>query len=421
MTLNNGLNFYTYGSGDDGGYENSSLVSLVILFAGGLTAEYSQGGSKNINGVGSLFASVWTKSSNLLPTIEHCGGSLDVSVSSDYLSLWISIPSHHLPSIQSDLEAFLLKPTLQPHIFDTEKTLSVLDIQGAEDSPRYRASKLFRSFTYAGTPYSLATIGTESSVGTLTLDDIHAYYSSNIKGAGSVAVLVGSYPDEFRTFLAETLGAIPSTGSGIGDTAETLLPDAYDYLVKESYNEAADKHTQQAKLFMAWDAPAASDVKGFFATKMLDGVLSTGMSSPYFKRLRDERGYAYAVSSQYSARRNPSRFVATIGLDYSNTTQCIQDIIHINSSVSRGDAITPERLEVVYNTIASSIMATRESVAGMAFQYALFAMVGVGSHTLDTYLDELKRVTVAELMTHAESIFSSPKTVFILKPASPAS
>lgn len=417
MILNNGLNFYAYGS-DDGGYGNSSLVSLVILFSGGLTAEYGQGRSKNINGVGSLFASVWTKSSNLLHTIEHCGGSLDVSVSADYLSVWISIPSHHLSAIQIDLEAFLLEPTLHPHIFETEKALSVLDIQGAEDSPRYRAGRLFRSFTYAGTPYSLTTIGTASSVSSLTMEDIHTYHASHIKGAGSVGVLVGSYPREFRTFLAETLGAIPNTALSVDGAHLTDSYESYDYLVKESYNEAEDKHTQQAKLFMAWDAPAANDVKGFFATKMLDGVLSTGMSSPYFKRLRDERGYAYAVSSQYSARRNPSRFIATIGLDYSNTTQCIQDIISINSSVSRGDAITPERLEVVYNTIASSIMATRESVAGMAFQYALFAMVGVGSHTLDTYLDELKKVSVPELMTHAESIFASPKTVFIFKPAS---
>jgi zinc protease len=393
MTLGNGVRFTTI--------ERSftDTVSVSIFIKGGLFKE-------NItnNGIGSLTAGTWVKGSEMLEQMEFYGGSIGAGQGTDSFEISFASTAEYFDKAIQLFEDFLLSPTFSKEIFEREKAIQLEEINAINDDPNALAFRNFMKLTYANTPYSLTIEGEKLSVESLTFEDVKSFYKSLLNGKSTTATVAGKFTKEQTDKLSAILSKLP-TGS------EFVNSCTYPEPTEELYKEDEDPRTQQAKLYIGYIAPKASD-PNYAAVKVMTDIMGGGMSSRYFTELRKNRGYAYSVGAFYPSRICTSRFVGTIGLEYSNVPSAIEAMHNINKTFT--ETLTDTELTKVKNYMLGKLLIETETNSKQAWYANFFENAGLGSGYLVKYIEDIKKVDKQALIKASE-IFNSPKAIYILK------
>ncbi|WP_081646939.1 M16 family metallopeptidase [Limisalsivibrio acetivorans] len=377
----------------------TDTVSISMFFRGGLARE-----NESNNGIGSLTASVWVKGSRLLKEAEFYGSSIGAGVSPDFFEVSFSSTAENLDRFIPSLRNFLMNPEFPDDVFEREKRLHLTAIKAVKDDPNAVAMRGFFSETYGSSHYALTTEGNEEAVSALEIDDLKKHKDKLIQGKNAFITVAGSFTEEQVRKLEAVFAEIPS-----GEEFQISCNDTV--IEKDRHIEEEDERTQQAKMFMGYTAPAASD-EDYTAIKVMSDILGGGMSSRYFRALRKEKGYAYSVGTFYASRLCPSRFVGHIGLQYEN----VEDAVSTMESINRGfiDDLGEDELEKVKNYILGRVLIESQTNGKVAWYNNFFMNVGLGESYLSSYVDRIEKITKDDLR-RAAKIFEGPKTLYILK------
>ncbi|PLX70869.1 MAG: hypothetical protein C0602_05020 [Denitrovibrio sp.] len=377
----------------------TETMSVVFFVRGGTVRETTAN-----NGLGSLFSSVWVKSSELLKKIEFYGGGVGASVGSDFMESSFSIPSEYFDELIPYYEEMLLNPVIDKKIFEHDKNLQKEGIKASDDSPDSRSFRGFMKATYANHPYGLSSEGTLESVDTFTLEDITEYGKNILQGANITVAVAGKYTDKQLEKVKSVFAKLPK--------GEPFEVDCSGSVIKEDKTVTDhDDDLQQAKLYIGYTAPNASD-ENYPAVKVISDILGGGMSSRYFNELRKDKGYAYSVGAAYPSRICSSRFIAHIGLSETNVEDAIESIQRMNEEFVND--LTEKELEAVKNYMLGRILIDSQTNSKQAWYACFFENAGLGSEYFANYIDVLKKISLKEIKKASE-IFHKPKTIFILK------
>lgn len=377
----------------------TDTVSVVAFVRGGKTRETAEN-----SGVGSLFTSSWVKSSELLKTSEFYGAGIGASVSADFVEITFSMASEHFDSLIDAYSEFIKNPVIDEAVFEHDKNLQKEAIKASEDSPDSKAFSGFMEATYGGHPYGLSAEGTLETVEKLTIKDLNVYASEILQGANITVAVAGKYSPEQLNRIKEIFGSLPKGEIFQAECAGSSMAKASETVEK-------GEKLQQAKLFVGYTAPRASD-KEYAALKVITDILGGGMSSRYFNTLRKDKGYAYSVGAAYPSRICSSRFVAHIGLSKENIPDAIETIDRINREFVND--LTEKEMESVKNYMLGRLLIDSQTNSKQAWYACFFENAGLGSDYFDNYINVLRGITLADIRKAAE-IFKGEKTVYMLK------
>jgi len=377
----------------------TETLSVVFFVRGGTVRETPEN-----NGIGSLFSSVWVKSSELLKQIEYYGGGVYSSVGSDFVETTFSIPSEYFDKLIDHYEVFIKNPLIDRKIFEQDKELQKEGIKASDDSPDSKAFRGFMAATYEGHPYGLNSEGTLESVDKLTPEDLEKYAKDIMQGSNITVAVAGKYTPQQLEKIKAIFASLPAGKPYKAVCDASNIKEDKEIVEKE-------KDLQQAKLFVGYTAYAAAD-KDYPALKIVADVLGGGMSSRYFNVLRKEKGYAYSVGTAYPSRICSSRFIAHIGLDAKNIDDALATIQRLNKDFVKD--LTEKELESVKNYMLGRILIDSQTNSKQAWYACFFENAGLGSEYFGNYINILKNTTMADVKRVAK-IFDAPKTVYILK------
>ncbi|UOD33851.1 insulinase family protein [Deferribacteraceae bacterium V6Fe1] len=395
VMLDNGGKFVTI----ERGYTDT--VSISMFIKGGLFRETLED-----NGIGNLFSDVWVKSSKLLDKVEFYGGSIGASITNDYLEFSLSVPYENLNLVFEELDEFINSPKFDAKIFNVEKELILKSIESIKDNPNSMAMKGFNRLSYEGFTYSMDSLGTTESVSKLGVDDVKKYYEKNIVGSDMVVSVAGKFSDVDVKKIKSIFSKLPK-GEKVKIDCSASKIDADRFL------EETDDKIQQAKLFIGFDAPNATNNQ-YIPLKILSDLMGGGMSSVYFEKLRKEKGYAYSVGAFYPSRICNSRWVGFIGLDYANAKDSIATMKNLLGQVN--EIVDDEKLESVKNYVIGRILNESQTNAKVAWHSSFFETVGLGYNFMDKYIDMLRSVRKDDILKAAETLLKSHTATYILKP-----
>jgi len=221
-------------------------------------------------------------------------------------------------------------------------------------------------------------------------------------------VCAGNYDNRTLERLIEIFEKIPDKKEKfqINCDGSTLKVDSF---VEEEYDRI-----KQAKLFIGYAAPSANN-NDYLAIKLLSDIFGGGMSSKYFNVLRKEKGYAYAVGSYYPSRICSSRFVAYIGLQYTNVKDAVATMDDMNKRIK--DYVTEDDIKYTKNYTVGKILSEAQTNNKVAWYNAFFTTLELGAGYFDKYIEGIKGITMDDLI-RVSDIFYKPKTIYILKPKS---
>jgi len=377
----------------------TETLSVVFFVRGGTVRE-----TKAKNGVGSLFSSVWVKSSDLIKQTEFYGGGIYSSVGTDFVETTFSIPAEYFDKMIDSYGELILNPKIDEKIFEHDKNLQKEGIKASQDNPDARAMKGFMAATYKGHPYGLNSEGTIETVDNLTMDDMKSYGKELLQGSNITVAVAGKYTPEQLEKLKKIFAKLPK--------GKPFNVECDSSVIKEDVKiEDLDEDLQQAKLFIGYTAPSASS-ETYPAVKLISDILGGGMSSRYFNVLRKDKGYAYSVGAFYPSRICSSRYIAHIGLSKENIPDAIETIERLNKEFVND--LTDGELDSVRNYVLGRILIDSQTNSKQAWYACFFENAGLGSEYFENYINVLKGISVKDIKKAAD-IFKGPKTVYILK------
>jgi predicted Zn-dependent peptidase len=277
------------------------VVSLSITNTFGGAYE-----SKKIKGVAHfiehlLFTGTSNRTSEQISReIEKKGGILNAFTSHEVTSFWFKIPSEHVFTGLEILADMLNNPLFENEKFDKEKKVILEEIKMYHDNPRLSAFEQLEKNMFES-PFGDLIIGSKETVSALKRDEVYEIFKNSYSPENYIVTIVGKADfDKICAFLEKNFVSK-------GKKAKMLK-----IVCKNSETIQDREGIDQAHLVFAIHAPLAN-TDDFYALKVLDAYLAEGMSSRLFLEIREKRGLAYSVKSDFGAEKEYSTYTIYVG------------------------------------------------------------------------------------------------------------
>ena len=156
----------------------------------------------------------------------------------------------------------------------------------------------------------------------------------------------------------------------------------------------------QAKLSMGFVTPITNRDPRFAAMQVCNSIFGSGMTSKLFMEVREKMSLCYAIGSGYYG----SKGILTVnaGIDSSREQEALQ-AIHAQLRACREGQISDTELAAAKESILSGLRAVYDSPGAMENFFSTAAISGL-ARTPQTYADEIRSVTVADVVAAANTI-----------------
>lgn len=330
--------------------------------------------------------------------IEKRGGILNAFTSNDITSYWFKLPAEHLFSGLDILIDMLKNPIFEKEKFEKEKKVILEEIKMYHDMPqRHIYDKIFENLYES--PFGMGVIGTKETVSSLNRDFVFDYFKKNYSPEHLIITIVGSADIE-----------------KVCKHLESAFHPENKHLPKIEVKKINTHSTEersgldQAHFMFAVHAPLATD-ENRYVLEVLDAYLANGMSSRLFLEIREKRGLAYAVRSNYEVEKNYAYYGIYVGTTKPALQQVKELILQEFKNVSD---MKPEDLEEAKERLIGLRRISSEESSNVMNEL-VFAELGT-KDAEEYYLHEekIKKVTLEQVKSLAKEIIKNYSTTAIV-------
>jgi zinc protease len=305
FTLDNGIPVH--------GITNSELpiVQFELRIKGGLMLE-----DMDKIGVSNLLAEVMTRgTANKTPeeleeAIDELGASINIRSGRQAITISGNTLARNFEATMALVEEMLLQPRWDETEFNLAKqsTLSAIAAQSAD--PNSIASNTFNSVVYGeDNILSKNPIGTINTVESITLDDLKAYYESNMSPSVADFMVVGAINEQE---VNKVLRGLEENWSGADvQIPEFVKPEPIAEPTVYFYDVPGAK---QSVLNFGYLAMPETDPDYYPATVMNYILGGGGFASRFTQELREGKGYTYGIRSGFAGNELPGAFQISSGV-----------------------------------------------------------------------------------------------------------
>lgn len=313
--LANGLKVY--------GIENTEvpLVRFNIVVDGGQLLE-----DIDKVGVSNLMAQMMTQGTKnktpqaLEEAIQQLGASINVTAGRENVRITVNTLARNYKATLKLLEEILFEPRWDAKEFELIKKGTVSQIRQQKANPNAIAQNAYNELIYGKENIrSRNSLGTIASVNSITLDDLKAYYESNISPWVSRMHIVG---DLGKSEILKSLGNINRRWKSkfvkfpsYSKPAPPKKSAVYFYDVPNA---------KQSVIRIGYPALAVTD-KEFYPATIMNYILGGGgFASQLTQQLREGKGYTYGIGSGFGGTKRVGPFTIGSGVRSNVTLESAQ-------------------------------------------------------------------------------------------------
>lgn len=362
-----------------------------------------------------LFKGTKTRPANAIAQkIQDVGGYINAYTSFDRTVFWIDVPKDGVPTALDVLSDAMMNSTLPPEEYVKEQEVIRREFAMGMDDPDRMAGQLLFATAYQRHPYRLPVIGELEIYNQLTQQQVMEYYKTRYVPNNLTFVVVGDVDaetiykqlgDYFKAYPAQSLKPvyIPAEPPQLGR--------------REVHSEFA---TELTRLSLAWHIPELThpDVP---AIDLLSMVMGDGRSSRLFRRVREEAGLAFSVSSFSYTPGDPGVFGIDATTDPAKREAAQALILKLVEEV-KTSGVSPEELIKAKKTSVTHHLHGLTTMRGQASDIGSSWFLTRNLDFTRNYLDAVQRVTASDIQRVAKTYLTDNNlTVVSLNPkGSPA-
>ncbi len=227
---------------------------------------------------------------------EYNGASTNGGTSSEYVSYTVNLPYKKLDFGLDLMDQILYKSTFNPKYIEKERSIILDELSKYEDDVYHRNNEyIMNSLLAKKSGYSLETGGTKDTVKSFTRRQLLNHYKKMHEPQNILLTVAGNFNvDRTKELIKKYYGA------AIGGNTKYSYPD--DDILKKKLLVKNDKKTNlimHSSVFPFKDGESLTTYESTMT--YLIRVILTGISTSLLnKRLREEEGLLYSVSTSFS-------------------------------------------------------------------------------------------------------------------------
>ena len=250
--------------------------------------------------------------------INDLGANISVSAGREAVNISASCLVSEVDKVAELVREVLLEPRWDRKEFARIKEQTIESIRRSKDSPASVSGDVFRKLVY-GRDHKLANSvqGKESSVESITIDDLMRYYKTNLSPSVAHIVIAGNLT---KTHALTVLGALESWEGMDVTLPELPVPAQKDktQLYFVDFPGAQQSQLRIGHLGLAYTDP------NFFRTTVMNDKLGGSFNGILNLILREEKGYTYGARSNFTGFLYPGLFAASSSVRSTATLDSIR-------------------------------------------------------------------------------------------------
>jgi predicted Zn-dependent peptidase len=306
----------------------------------GLVTEMVQRGAGNLS------------SRQIVALGDNLGLDRNGSISTSHTVFGASMPAESLAAGLDLYAQIVRRPHLPLDQLEDARAVAVQELRATEDEPAQRVMMRLKELHY-GELLGHSPLGRLADVEAITIEDVRDFFTGHYRPRGAILSIAGHFDWEPIVQLAEELF------SGWPD-GELQPPPA-------AAAEPGYEHIKQAsqQTHIGFSFPAMSyEMPDYFTLRAAVGVLSDGMSSRLFDRVREQRGLCYSVSASCHSLKGGGGVFGYAG----TTPERAQETLDVTLAEIKdlGATVEADELDRFKVRIQSNLVMQQESSASKA-------------------------------------------------------
>ena len=315
--------------------------------------------------------------------LELLGSSIDISSGKNSIDITLSSLSKNLDATLNILKERLFEAKFAQADFDRLKKQQLEGIANQTTQPTTIANNIYNKLMYGENHiFAIPNSGTETTVTSITLDDVKAYYAKYFSPNIATLVVVGDLTKEgvnaklgFLKDWKSTNVAMPKLPAAPKDRKTVI------YLVDK-------ENAPQSEIRVGYMTDMKYDATGdYFKSTLMNYVLGGAFNSHINLNLREDKGWTYGARSYFASDKESGPFTVSGGFKAVATDSTVMEIMKELKDY-REKGINDEELAFTKNSIGQSDALKYET----PIQKAVFLKRIVSFNLPDNYVDQQNEI-----------------------------
>lgn len=367
-------------------------------------------------GVASLATSMLTEgagsrsSLELADAIEFLGASITTGSSTDASAVRLHAPVARLADALPLMADVALRPTFPAQDFARLRQQRLTSLLQARDDPSTIAALAFSRVLY-GTAhrYGTATMGTATTLGGFTADDLRAFYTATFRPDNATIVVVGDVTPASVLPLLESHFGSWKAAAGAG-AAHVRQPNPPQRTRREVYLiDKPGAPQSQIRIGMVGVPRSTPD---YFPLQVLNTVLGGSFSSRLNLNLREEHGYTYGAFSSFDMRLLAGPFSAGAGVQTDKTAEALKEFFTELTGILQ--PIPADELERARNYVSLRFPAGFEATGDISRRLEETIVYGLPDDYFSRYVQNISAVTTADVQRVAKQYLQPDRVAVVI-------
>jgi len=283
---------------------------------------------------------------------------------------------------QIELLADMMRSTIPPDEFETEKKVILEEIAMSDDQLDRRVYDLIHARAYAGHPLAWPVLGTAETIGRLERDALYQYFAERYQPANMVLVVAGAIePREVIAMAEEICGSWQAGRPRPQRTSPPPIPRGAQKLITDRFNQQA--------VALAFPAPSSLD-PDHETSDVLASILGGHNSRFYWKII--QAGVAPHVAAFRLDYCDAGMMIAYGFCEPPQADALLAAMRRELAAISR-DGVTPEEVQRVKNRTRTALATESEAPYYRLMQLAGEIDVFGRPRSVSERLAEIEKVT----------------------------
>jgi predicted Zn-dependent peptidase len=303
------------------------------------------------------------------------------------------------------LAEMLLRPTFPEAEIKLYKKNRLQELVVQRQDPAFLGSEHFYRIVYGRHPYSsLAPSG--RTIAALSRASIEAFYRSHYSPEGSIIAVVGHFDlAAIESKLRDLFGNWRPIGRPRRRIPDPPAPSRSIYLIDRPGSEQAD--------IRIGNLAVARSHEDYFPLLLANAVLGAGASSRLFLSLREQKGYAYDVSSAVSSLRLAGTFSASTQTRTEAALPAIRAMLGEFERLTN-EKVSAEELRAAKNLLGGAFWLLLSTQGGIAEQIVSAHMLGLAPDYLESYRSKIESVSAEQLQQAAQKYILTDRFALVV-------
>jgi zinc protease len=389
------------------------VVSIALLVPGGSSVDPGDG-----HGLVSMTAGLLDEGSRgqsaleIADRISRIGGDFEIEAGLDAVVVALTTLDRFFEAGLGLVHEIVTSPNLANDDFNRIRNLRLERLTQMKDHAAALAERAFARTLYGSHPYGHLTLGSESTLASMTVERTREMHAALFTPIGSTLVVVG---DRAEDELLDAAAAMfepwrPLSSPLTLDRSAALVPPP---AANVALGVIARPGSAQSELRIGY-ACAARSTPDFHALLVLNAILGGEFVSRLNLNLRESKGYTYGVRTGFNLRRGIGPFVMQTSVGTDVTAPAIREALDEIDAIAERRPATEDEVAQAFASLSKGYPRGFETAGQVARSVTQLALHQLPDSYFEDFIPRLAQITAADVGAVARKYLTLTKMTTII-------